>query len=100
MNQNIMSRIHNIHSLDTELRYLKKKALELEKKLDHNANDLRQNFGGMTWNSLLGTMREQDIISGVADRILHSSKIQDSVYGIIDKVSNVIASIKSKFSKQ
>ena len=95
-----MSKIHNIHSLDSELRHLKKKAGELEKKLDHNANELRKNFGGMTWNSLLGTVREQSIIAGVADRILHSAKLQDNVYGAIDKVASFVATVKSKFSKQ
>jgi hypothetical protein len=95
-----MSRIHNLDSLDRELHHLKKQARDIEKKLELNSHELKENFGGMAWNSLLGTMRNQDIVSGVADRILHSSKIQDNVYGIIDKVSNFVATVKSKITKK
>lgn len=99
MNLNTMSKIHNLDSLDRELHHLKKQVRDLEKKLEMNSHELKSNFGGMAWNSLLGTMRNQDIVSGVADRLLHSSKIQDNVYGIIDKLTNFIATIKSKFTK-
>ena len=96
MNQTIMSKIHNIHTLDNELQHLKKKARELETKLDHNTNDLRHNFGEMAWNSLLGSMREQNIVAGVADRLFHSSKLQDSVFGFVEKLTERISGFFNK----
>lgn len=82
-----MSRIHNVNSLETEIRYLKRKARDIEKKLEHNVDDLRENFGGMALNSIFGAMKDQSVMSVLADRVLYGSKLQDGVVGVLDKLS-------------
>ena len=91
-----MSRINNMDTLDAELRYLKMKARELERRLDHNANELRQNLPGMAMNSLVGAVVKQNMFSGFAGRVLHSAKIQDGVYNLLEKLASGIAGLFSK----
>lgn len=91
-----MSRINNLDSLDAELRYLKMKAKELERRLDHNANELRQNLPGMAMNSIVGAVVKQNLFSGMAGRVLHSAKIQDGIYNLLEKLTSKIAGLFTK----
>lgn len=88
-----MSKIHNMSSLESEIRFLKHKTRELEKKLDHNVTDLRQNFAGMALNSVFGTMKDQSVVSVLAERVLYGSKFQDGVVGALDKLSLLLGRI-------
>lgn len=88
-----MSKIHNMNSLDSEIRHLKHKTQDLEKKLDHNVTDLRQNFAGMALNSVFGTMKDQSVVSVLADRVLYGSKVQDGVVGALEKLSSLLGRI-------
>ena len=91
-----MSRINNLDSLDAELRYLKMKAKELVRRLDHNANELRQNLPAMAMNPIVGAVVKQNLFSGFAGRVLHSAKIQDGVYNLLEKLTSKIAGLFSK----
>jgi hypothetical protein len=93
-----MSRIHNVNSLETEIRFLKRKAQEIEKKLEHNVDDLRHNFGGMALNSVFGAMKDQNVVSVLTDRLLYGSKLQDGVVGALDKLSALFSRLFGKKS--
>lgn len=98
MKPKLMSRIHNLNSLETEIRYLKSKARDIEKKLDHNVDELRQNFGGMALNSVFGAMKDQSVVSVLADRVLYGSKLQDGVVSALDKLSALFSRLFGKKS--
>ena len=91
-----MSRINNMDSLDAELCYLKMKSKELERRLDHNATELRQNLPGMAMNSIVGAVVKQNMFSGFAGRVLHSAKIQDGIYNLLEKLTAKIGGLFSK----
>jgi hypothetical protein len=93
MKANNMSKINNMNSLESEIRYLKNKTRDLEKRLDHNVTDLRQNFTGMAMNSVFGTMKDQSVVSVLAERVLYGSKLQDGVVGALDKLSTLLGRI-------
>ena len=91
-----MNRINNLDSLDAELRYLKMKSKELERRLDHNLSELRQNIPAMAMNSLVSTVVKQNMFSGFAGRVLHSAKIQDGIYNLLEKLTSKISGLFSK----
>lgn len=91
-----MNRINNLDSLDAELRYLKMKSKELERRLDHNLAELRQNIPAMAMNSLVSTVVKQNMFSGIAGRVLHSAKIQDGIYNLLEKLTSRISGLFSK----
>lgn len=91
-----MSRINSMDSLNDELRYLKMKSRELERRLDHNVHELRQNLPAMAMNSLVGVVVKQSLFSGFAGKVLHSAKIQDGIYNLLEKITSKISSLFAK----
>lgn len=91
-----MSRINSMDSLNNELRYLKIKARELERRLDHNAHELRENLPAMAMNTLVGAVVKQSLFSGFAGKLLHSTKIQEGIYNLLEKLTSGVSGLFSK----
>lgn len=73
--------------------YLKKlRASEIERRLDHNVEHLRENFRGMAFRSVLGGRSSGREFAGEFTlRLLESEKLQDNLLSFVDKLTDRLA---------
>jgi hypothetical protein len=84
--------IHNIKSLERRIRELNKRQEELEHKLDHNFQSLKDNYVGMTFNSFFGSRKKSTIHfwTDVVTRIMESEKLQNGVSKLAETLADKV----------
>jgi hypothetical protein len=84
--------IHNIKSLDRRLGELKRKQLELETKLDNNFSSLKDNYVGMTFNSIFGSKKKTTthFWADIVTRIMESEKLQTGVSKLAETLADKV----------
>jgi hypothetical protein len=95
--------IHNIKSLDRRVSELRKKQLELESKLDNNFSSLKDNYMGMTFNSIFGSKKKSTthFWADVVTRIMESEKLQTGVSKLAETLADKVGEgIHKAFGKE
>jgi hypothetical protein len=83
--------IKNIHSLNKRINDLKLKQNKLEDKLDNNFHELKENFLGMSLNSILGKKnRASNFWAEIVTHVMESEKLQQGVKNFVSKMSDKI----------
>lgn len=83
--------IRNIHTLNKRISDLKLKKYKLENKLDDNFHDLRENFLGMSLNSIFGKRsRASNFWAEIVTHVMESEKLQQGVKNFVSKVTDKI----------
>ncbi len=84
--------IHNIKSLERRIRELNKRQEELEHKLDHNFQPLKDNYVGMTFNSFFGSRKKSTthFWTDVVTRIMESEKLQNGVSKLAETLADKV----------
>lgn len=84
--------IHNIKSLERRIRELNKRQEELEHKLDHNFQSLKDNYVGMTFNSLFGSRKKSTthFWADIVTRIMESEKLQNGVSKLAETLADKV----------
>jgi hypothetical protein len=95
--------IHNIKSLDRRVSELRKKQLELESKLDNNFSSFKDNYMGMTFNSIFGSRKKSTthFWADVATRVMESEKLQTGVSKLAETLADKVGeAIHKAFGKE
>ena len=66
--------------------------MELETKLDNNFSSLKDNYVGMTFNSIFGTKKKSTthFWADIVTRVMESEKLQQGVSNLVNKVADKI----------
>lgn len=73
-----------MQSLDLEIRRLKTRCGEIEAELDNNMDELKENYGKMAFNSIIGNrLKSLPLIGAAAGAILGSSAIRDFIISFV-----------------
>ena len=95
--------INNIKGLDRRLSELRKKQVELETKLDNNFSSLKDNYMGMTFNSIFGSKKKSTthFWADIVTRIMESEKLQTGVSKLAETLADKVGEgIHKVFSKE
>lgn len=76
--------IYDMASLDAEIKRLKRRSKELEERMEDSADELKENYGKMAFNSFIGNRIKNIPILGV---ILYPWVIDESVQETIQQFS-------------
>ena len=83
--------IRNIHTLNKRISDLKLKRYKLENKLDDNFQNLRENFLGMSLNSMFGKRsRAGSFWAEIVTHVMESEKLQQGVKNFVTKLTDKI----------
>ncbi|MBX2924906.1 MAG: hypothetical protein KF746_22085 [Chitinophagaceae bacterium] len=81
--------IYDMSSLDAEIRRLKTRCREMEAELDNNMDALKENYGSMAFNSIIGNrLRSLPLLGSVAGALLGNPKVQAVIQAFFEKVFN------------
>src|SRR5271170_426615 len=96
-------KIHSLESLDKEINRLRKKAKDLEVKMDDNFSYLHEHSSALMINTLLSgfIIKNKESVSGsVFNFLLQSERLQKTLGKLsevaVDKVANVIDTLINK----
>jgi len=76
--------IYDMASLDAEIKRLKRRSKELEERMEDSADELKENYGNMAFNSFIGNRIKNIPILGA---ILYPWVIDESVQETIQQFS-------------
>lgn len=83
--------IKNIHSLNKRISDLKLKQYKLEDRIDDNFQNLRENFVGMSLNSVFGKKTSAGSFwAEIVTHVMESEKLQQGVKNFVTKVTDKI----------
>lgn len=79
--------IYDITTLDAEIKRLKKKAVELEGRFNESADELKDNYGKMAFNSFVGNrIRNIPLIGSALYPWLTDPAVQDAIQQLSEKI--------------
>lgn len=85
-----MGRIKNLESLELEIERTKIRLEGIEGKFDHNLSELRENYGSMAFNSILGKAKPSgagSFWSRMAEKLMDHPKVQQTIGDLVDKLT-------------
>ena len=90
-------RIKTIHTLNRSIRELKEKKKDLELRMEDNFDNLKENYWGMTINSIFGGRRSSTHFwADIVGRIMESEKLQKGVADMVGKAADKLGDLFKK----
>lgn len=90
-------KIKTIHTLNRSIRELKDKKRDLELRMENNFDTLKENYWGMTINSIFGGRRSATHFwADIVTRIMESEKLQKGVADMVGKAADKIGDLFKK----
>jgi hypothetical protein len=89
-----MGKINNVHALELEMEKIRLRMRSIEGKLDDNLNGLKDNYGMMAFNSVVGAEKKAKIHSfwsNLAVKLLENPKLQHNLGKWVDKIADRLA---------
>lgn len=89
-----MGKINNLNGLELEMEKMRLRMRAIEGKLDDNLAGLKDNYGMMALNSVLGSEKKaqmQTFWSNLAGKLLENPKLQNNIGKWVDKIADRLA---------
>ncbi len=89
-----MGKIRNLHALELEMEKMRMRMAHIEHKLDDNLTGLKENYGMMAFNSVVGSERKakmHSFWSNLAGKLLENPKLQNNIGKWVDKIAERLA---------
>jgi hypothetical protein len=89
-----MGKINNLHGLELEIEKMRLRMRTIEGKLDDNLTGLKENYGMMAFNSVVGSEKKakmHSFWSNMAGKLLENPKLQNNIGKWVDKIADRLA---------
>jgi hypothetical protein len=86
------NRIKNVDALEKEIYKRKLRLREIEKNLGHNVDQLRDNFGSMALQTILGAGKKNpvSITGNLMMTVMNNEKLQSSLAEFVERLAEKI----------
>jgi hypothetical protein len=89
-----MGKIKNLHTLELEMEKMKLRLDHIERKLDDNVTELRENAGMMAFNSIIGQEKKEKLHhfwARMAEKLMDNPRLQNNIGKWVDKIADKLA---------
>lgn len=89
-----MGKIRNLSQLELEMEKMRLRMRHIEDRLDNNLTGLKENYGMMAFNSLVGSERKakmHSFWSNMAGKLMEHPKLQHNIGKWVDKIADRLA---------